>query len=253
MIRFLVCALLAFVALGAPASAQFLSPFGGEGRSFRGFGGGDDPSPRRGFRSYDLEDDDDWDERPRRRSDRRSKRSYDEGPELADGGPRPTIEPEAPETVSFPNQYGTGTVVIDTARRKLYYVLSATEAYQYPISVGREGFRWTGTELISHKTPWPDWYPPEEMREREPHLPKKMTGGRRNPLGAFAIYLGQTQYRIHGTNDVKSLGRAASSGCFRMKNAHVLHLASLVEIGAIVEVMTKLPPEQSGAVAESKS
>ena len=113
----------------------------------------------------------------------------------------------------------------------LYFILSPTEAYQYPISVGREGFSWTGTEVISRKQEWPDWHPPEEMIARDPRLPDKMTGGIKNPLGAMALYLGNTLYRIHGTNDPKSIGRAASSGCFRMLNEHVLHLATLAGAG----------------------
>ena len=114
----------------------------------------------------------------------------------------------------------------------LYFILSPTEAYQYPISVGREGFSWTGTEVISRKQEWPDWHPPKEMIARDPRLPDKMTGGIKNPLGALALYLGNTLYRIHGTNDPKSIGRAASSGCFRMMNEHVLHLASLAGVRA---------------------
>jgi hypothetical protein len=115
--------------------------------------------------------------------------------------------------------------------------------------VGREGFNWSGTETVSRKQAWPDWYPPAEMRERDPRLPEKMTGGLKNPLGAMALYLGNTLYRIHGTNDAKSIGRAASSGCFRMLNAHVLHLASITEIGTTVNVVPSLPrqPEVSRA------
>src|SRR5262249_61657416 len=129
------------------------------------------------------------------------------------------------------------------------YVLPEKRAYRYPISVGREGFNWTGTESISRKQAWPDWYPPAEMRERDAKLPEKMTGGLKNPLGAMALYLGDTVYRIHGTNDGKSIGRAASSGCFRMLNAHVLHLASIAQIGTTVNVVASLPrpPEVSRA------
>src|SRR6185437_13791702 len=98
----------------------------------------------------------------------------------------------------------------------------------------------SGTETVSRKQAWPDWYPPAEMRERDPQLPEKMAGGLKNPLGAMALYLGNTLYRIHGTNDAKSIGRAASSGCFRMLNAHVLHLASITEIGTTVNVVSSL-------------
>jgi lipoprotein-anchoring transpeptidase ErfK/SrfK len=162
------------------------------------------------------------------------------GPALADGGPRPDIKPQAPPVVAFPYGFAPASVVIDTSSRKLYYVLQGGRAYAYAISVGREGFTWTGREEISRKQPWPDWYPPEEMRQRDPKLPEKMTGGLRNPLGALALYLGTTLYRIHGTNDVKSIGRAQSSGCFRMMNSAVMHLASLVDVGTRVEVVHSL-------------
>ena len=115
-----------------------------------------------------------------------------------------------------------------------------TAAFAYPIGVGREGFSWTGSEKVSNITDWPDWYPPAEMRKRKPELPERMLGGLNNPLGAKAIYLGNTLYRIHGTNDPKSIGRAESSGCFRMLNAHVLHLASLVQVGTPVTVVRSL-------------
>jgi hypothetical protein len=135
------------------------------------------------------------------------------------------------------------SIVIDTGSRKLYYVLPDGGAYEYAISVGREGFSWTGSEVISRKQEWPDWHPPAEMRERDTSLPAKMTGGLKNPLGALALYLGDTLYRIHGTNDAKSIGRAASSGCFRMLNAHILHLASIAEIGTQVTVVASLPAQ----------
>ena len=161
-----------------------------------------------------------------------------------DGGARPDIRPQAPAVVAFPHGFPVASVVIDTSARKLYYVLEGGRAYAYRVSVGREGFAWTGTEQISRKQPWPDWYPPEEMRQRDPKLPEKMTGGVRNPLGALALYLGTTLYRIHGTNDAKSIGQAQSSGCFRMMNAAVLHLGSLVDVGTRVEVVRSLtrPP-----------
>jgi lipoprotein-anchoring transpeptidase ErfK/SrfK len=181
------------------------------------------------YRDRYYDDDDDYYDRPRRRRQ--------ESAEVRSGGPRPYIAPKAPQTVALPNNEEPGTVIIDTTARRLYYVISSNAAYSYPISVGREGFSWTGTEKVSRIAAWPDWYPPAEMREREPHLPKKMLGGLRNPLGAKAIYLGNTLYRIHGTNDAKSIGRAASSGCFRMMNAHVLHLASLINVGTTVKVV----------------
>ena len=146
------------------------------------------------------------------------------------------------------------SIVIDTSARRLYYVLPEGRAYEYPISVGREGFNWTGTETVSRKQEWPDWYPPAEMRQRDPRLPEKMTGGVRNPLGAVALYLGNTLYRIHGTNDVKSIGQAQSSGCFRMMNPAVVHLASVVEIGTPVSVVAELPqlPQVSSGTAQER-
>ncbi len=163
------------------------------------------------------------------------------GPAQMDGGGKPYISAVAPPKVSFPNSYGAGSIVIDTAGRKLYYVLSSSTAYKYPVSVGREGFTWTGKQSISKKVAWPDWRPPAEMLERKPELPEYMTGGIRNPLGAIALYLGNSLYRIHGTNDVKTIGQAASSGCIRMTNGHVTHLASIAGVGTTVRVLNKLP------------
>ena len=163
------------------------------------------------------------------------------GAELAQGGGRPNISPKSPQRVSFDNRFEPGSVVIDTAGRKLYYTLSQNSAYVYPVAVGRQGFTWTGKERVSRIQSWPDWHPPAEMRRRDPRLPVKMTGGVRNPLGAKAIYLGNTLYRIHGTNETRSIGTASSSGCFRMHNGHVVHLAGLVDAGAAVYVMRSLP------------
>jgi lipoprotein-anchoring transpeptidase ErfK/SrfK len=157
------------------------------------------------------------------------------------GGGQPHISAVAPPKVSFPNKYAAGSIVIDTAGRRLYYVLSSTTAYRYPIAVGKQGFAWSGVEKISRKVDWPDWYPPAEMRARKPGLPVHMTGGVRNPLGAKALYLGNTLYRIHGTNDVSSIGTATSSGCIRMTNGNVTHLASLAGIGTTVYVLKRLP------------
>jgi lipoprotein-anchoring transpeptidase ErfK/SrfK len=164
--------------------------------------------------------------------------------DVRDGGPRPTIEAEAPPIVPFAHAFQTDSIVIDVGKRKLYYVLPEHRAFQYSIGVGREGFGWTGTETISRKQEWPDWHPPAEMRERDPNLPEKMTGGLKNPLGAVALYLGTTLYRIHGTNDAASIGRADSSGCFRLLNAQVLHLASLTKIGTPVTVIDNLSAAQ---------
>lgn len=157
------------------------------------------------------------------------------------GGARPSIAPTTPPKVNFHSGYGAGQIVIDQSARKLYYTVSSSKAYMYPIAVGKEGFKWTGTQKISRKVDWPDWRPPAEMRERKPNLPVSMTGGVYNPLGAKALYLGNTLYRIHGTNDPKSIGTAASSGCIRMYNGHVVHLSSMAGVGTTVHVVSRLP------------
>lgn len=164
-----------------------------------------------------------------------------QGGEVRDGGPRPDIAPKAPPVVAFVADYPAGSIVIDSGGRKLYFVLPNRQAFQYSISVGREGFAWAGTEKISRKAAWPDWHPPAEMRQRDPKLPVKMLGGLRNPLGAMALYLGSTLYRIHGTNDEKTIGHASSSGCFRMLNSGVLHLAQFAQVGTPVTVVNSLP------------
>jgi lipoprotein-anchoring transpeptidase ErfK/SrfK len=171
-------------------------------------------------------------------------------PRFQSGGPRPSIAPLAPQKVSFPSTFPADSVVIDHKGRQLFFVTSPQEALRYPISVGREGFSWAGTEPISRINDWPDWHPPEEMRERDPSLPEKMSGGIRNPLGAKALYLGSSLYRIHGTNDAKSIGRAASSGCFRMLNGHVIDLASRVKIGTVVTVVRQLPADLDRIVSQ---
>ena len=161
-------------------------------------------------------------------------------PALMSGGARPQVLPKSPEVVSFPNKEAPGTVIIVNRRCKLYYTLSPTQAYEYPISIGRLGFTWTGTEKISRVVDWPDWRPPPEMLRREPGLPRKMTGGVDNPLGARALYLGSSLYRIHGTNNPRTIGHAASSGCFRMMNEHVMHLSGVTRIGTKVKVVENL-------------
>jgi lipoprotein-anchoring transpeptidase ErfK/SrfK len=172
-------------------------------------------------------------------------------PRIMSGGARPFIAPRQPPTITFPNKKPVGTVIIDTQARALYLTRSTRDAYRYPISVGRQGFTWTGTEKVSRIGDWPDWHPPKEMRARQPGLPEKMIGGLSNPLGAKAIYLGNSLYRIHGTNNSRTIGQAASSGCFRMLNAHVVHLAGLVEIGTTVKVVDHWP--MGGKVARTKA
>jgi lipoprotein-anchoring transpeptidase ErfK/SrfK len=155
-----------------------------------------------------------------------------------DGGEKPNIAPQKPPVVYLDNNEPPGTVIVDTGGRKLYYVLPDKQAYAYPISVGRDGFTWTGTEKISRIVSWPSWTPPPEMHERQPGLPITVSGGLINPLGAKALYLGNTIYRIHGTNNERSIGKASSSGCFRMMNEHVTHLATLAHVGTTVRVVT---------------
>lgn len=185
-------------------------------------------------------------------SDRPQKKRADEGDnehqdnkQSLTGGGQPRISAKAPPKVSFRSAYAPGSIIIDTAGRHLYYVLSSNSAYRYPIAVGKQGFAWSGTEKISKKVAWPDWIPPAEMRARKPGLPVRMSGGVRNPLGAMALYLGNTLYRIHGTNDASSIGTAASSGCIRMTNANVMHLSGLADVGTTVYVLKKLPPNLS--------
>jgi lipoprotein-anchoring transpeptidase ErfK/SrfK len=155
---------------------------------------------------------------------------------LRDGGPQPNIARIAPQPIPYRSTFAAGTVLIETKSRHLLLITSQQSALRYPISVGREGFQWTGSEKISRVADWPDWHPPAEMRQRDPSLPEKMTGGIRNPLGAKALYLGNTLYRIHGTNDARTIGYASSSGCFRMLNGHVVDLANRVGVGTTVVV-----------------
>ncbi len=159
------------------------------------------PPPPSAYATED-EDDDGSAFSNRRGGQLAAPRSSVQFPALLEGGARPDISPRAPQSVAF-RGYAQGSIVIDTAGRSLYYVTGATSAYKYPISVGRDGFTWKGTEKISRVQAWPDWHPPKEMRERDPRLPEKMTGGVNNPLGAKALYLGNSLYRIHGTNDTQ--------------------------------------------------
>jgi lipoprotein-anchoring transpeptidase ErfK/SrfK len=140
------------------------------------------------------------------------------------------------QTVSFSGQYAPGTIYINTAERRLYLVLANGQALRYGIGVGRDGFRWGGTHRISAKKEWPSWTPPSQMLRRRPDLPRHMAGGVDNPLGARAMYLGSTLYRIHGSNEPETIGQAVSSGCFRMTNEDVTDLYSRVSVGATVVV-----------------
>jgi lipoprotein-anchoring transpeptidase ErfK/SrfK len=141
------------------------------------------------------------------------------------------------ETVRFAGSEAPGTVIVNTAERRLYYVLKDGWALKYGIGVGRDGFQWSGNHKVTNKQEWPDWYPPEDMRKRVRGLPVHMKGGINNPLGARAIYLGSTLYRIHGSNEPETIGQAVSSGCFRMSNEDVVDLYEKVSVGTPVIVL----------------
>ena len=140
------------------------------------------------------------------------------------------------ETVSFGGNYAPGTIVISTPERRLYYVLGNGQAVRYGVGVGRPGFEWAGSKTITRKAEWPSWTPPAQMLKRRPDLPRHMVGGPDNPLGARAMYLGSTLYRIHGSNEPETIGQAVSSGCIRMLNEDVVDLYSRVKVGTRVVV-----------------
>ncbi len=141
-----------------------------------------------------------------------------------------------PAEVSYNSSEKPGTVIISTRKKYLYVVQQGGTAKRFGIGVGRQGFRWSGEEKVSRKAEWPAWHPPAEMREREPDLPIRMEGGEDNPLGARALYLGNTLYRIHGTNLPWTIGESVSSGCIRLRNEDVISLYDMVKVGAKVIV-----------------
>jgi lipoprotein-anchoring transpeptidase ErfK/SrfK len=134
-------------------------------------------------------------------------------------------------------EFKKGTVVVSTKERRLYYVLGDGQAIEYGVGVGREGFTWSGAKTVSRKREWPDWTPPSQMLKRRPDLPRHMEGGMDNPLGARAIYLGSSNYRIHGSNEPDTIGAAVSSGCIRMTNNDVTDLYNRVKVGTRVVVL----------------
>jgi lipoprotein-anchoring transpeptidase ErfK/SrfK len=140
------------------------------------------------------------------------------------------------ETVSFSEKHPAGTIIVKQSERRLYFVLGDGKALRYPIAVGREGAAWAGTSTISNKREWPDWTPTPAILARQPNLPRHMEGGPQNPLGARALYLGATLYRIHGTNEPWMIGEDASSGCIRLSNDDVIDLYDRARIGATVIV-----------------
>jgi lipoprotein-anchoring transpeptidase ErfK/SrfK len=172
---------------------------------------------------------------------------------LFDPAPAPTIEEPDPgvdhqelvdsmpqeyrrHAVFYRSEYPPGTLIVNTADRFLYLIRSPTVAMRYGVGVGRDGFQWGGTQRISRKAEWPDWTPPPEMIQRQPYLPRFMAGGPGNPMGARAMYLGATVYRIHGTNAPETIGHAVSSGCIRLVNDDVIHLYEQVPVGTTVIV-----------------
>jgi len=141
------------------------------------------------------------------------------------------------QVVAYNGSEAPGTIIIDTPNTFLYLVQPGGRAIRYGIGVGRDGFRWSGTQTITKKAEWPDWTPPAEMIQRQPYLPRFMAGGATNPLGARAMYLGNTVYRIHGTNAPSTIGQRVSSGCIRLTNEDVIDLASRVNVGTKVVVI----------------
>jgi lipoprotein-anchoring transpeptidase ErfK/SrfK len=170
-------------------------------------------------------------------------------PEAATADENDISGPLARQIVPYPSNEPPGTIIIDTAHTFLYLTLYGDRAIRYGIGVGRQGFTWSGVEAISRKSQWPDWIPPVEMVARQPYLPRWVGGGPGNPLGARALYLGNTDYRIHGTNDPTSIGKHVSSGCIRLRDADVIDLYNHVDIGTKVIV---LPNDQRSAAIEAK-
>jgi lipoprotein-anchoring transpeptidase ErfK/SrfK len=140
------------------------------------------------------------------------------------------------EIVAYRAPDKPGTIVVSTRQRRLYYVLGGGQALRYGVGVGRQGFSWSGTKTVTAKKEWPSWRPPEQMLRRRPDLPRYMAGGQDNPLGARALYLGSSLYRIHGSNEADTIGAAVSSGCIRMTNKDVSDLYDRVRVGTKVVV-----------------
>jgi lipoprotein-anchoring transpeptidase ErfK/SrfK len=170
----------------------------------------------------------------------------------------PEVQPEAGPAKALPPRFRralvdyrtkepAGTIIIDTPHTYLYLALGNGKAMRYGIGVGREGFTWSGTERISRVAEWPDWNPPSEMIERQPYLPRFMAGGEGNPLGARALYLGETLYRIHGTNQPSTIGTFVSSGCIRLTNEDITDLYGRVQVGTRVVVLPGTPPNTAEA------
>jgi lipoprotein-anchoring transpeptidase ErfK/SrfK len=172
----------------------------------------------------------------------------DEQPEVAPVQLAPNLRRQE---VAFATKEPAGTLIVDTPNTYLYYVLGGGRAIRYGVRVGRDGFTWTGVQKISRKAEWPDWHPPPEMIDRQPYLPRFMAGGPGNPLGARAMYLGNTVYRIHGTNQPSTIGKFVSSGCIGMLNEDVSDLFDRVKIGTRVVVWPGSPPAGSTTTASA--
>jgi lipoprotein-anchoring transpeptidase ErfK/SrfK len=173
----------------------------------------------------------------------------EEQPEIAPAQLPPHLRRQE---VSFVTKEPAGTLVVDTPNTYLYYVLGNNRAIRYGVRVGRDGFTWTGVQKVSRKAEWPDWHPPTEMIERQPYLPRFMAGGPGNPLGARAMYLGSTVYRIHGTNQPSTIGKFVSSGCIGMLNEDVSDLFERVKVGTRVVVLPGGAPPASTATASAQ-
>ena len=173
--------------------------------------------------------------------------------EQPETGPRKELPPNLRRTeVSYPTKEPAGTIIVDTPNTHLYYILGNGRAIRYGVRVGRDGFTWTGVQKITRKAEWPDWHPPTEMIERQPYLPRFMAGGDGNPLGARAMYLGSTVYRIHGTNQPSTIGQFVSSGCIGMLNEDVTDLFERTKVGTRVVVLPGgKPPALSQPVTAS--
>jgi lipoprotein-anchoring transpeptidase ErfK/SrfK len=165
-------------------------------------------------------------------------------------GPPKQLPPQFQrQLVDYVTTEPAGTIIIDTPHTYLYLVMGHGKALRYGIGVGREGFTWTGTERISRMKEWPDWFPPKEMIERQPYLPRFMAGGESNPLGARALYLGNTLYRIHGTNQPSTIGSFVSSGCIRLTNQDIEDLFTRVQVGTRVVVLPGSAPATADAAS----
>jgi lipoprotein-anchoring transpeptidase ErfK/SrfK len=166
-------------------------------------------------------------------------------------GPPKQLPPQFQrQLVSYATNEPAGTIIVDTPHTYLYLVMGHGKAMRYGIGVGREGFTWTGTERVSRMKEWPDWFPPKEMIERQPYLPRFMAGGESNPLGARALYLGNTLYRIHGTNQPSTIGSFVSSGCIRLTNQDIEDLYTRVQVGTRVVVLPGGSPPANTASAQ---